>query len=464
MNTPGSAHEPGTPQPSAELPSAPTVSDLDGPRRVTRASQDRLIGGVAGGVAEHLNLPALWVRAAFVLTTIVGGIGPLTYAGLWLVLPTDERFLVDTPGAEAAQRSGKRPGRIRRLADVGPGVALLVLGVGVLVLLQNWLGAGLSFWALVIGAVGVALIWRQADEAQSTRWRTEGGMDPFRAIIGDGSWQAYGRLAAGLTLLLVSLAVAIASGAGLSATAKALPVLGLGLIGVMLLLGPWVFRLAADLTAERAERIRSQERADLAAHLHDSVLQTLALIQKNSADATMVARLARSQERDLRSWLYGEQQTAASVVGALREAAATIEDTHGVDVEVVAVGDRSMDPALVPLVAATREAITNAAKHAGVPRVDVFAEVSPGEVEVFVRDRGTGFDPELVAADRHGLRDSIRARMERHGGAAVVRSAPGEGTEIRLRMPLERADVVPTAQPAAAEASPETQTHSEGTQ
>ena len=353
---------------------------------------------------------------------------------------------------EAADRAGKRPTkRIQRLADAGPAVALFALGVGVLAVLQNLLDAGPGFWAVVVGAAGVALVWRQADEAQNLRWLSTGRMEPWRLIVGDGSRSAWGRLAIGVALIVASVVVLILTGVGVSRATSALPALVLATFGVALLLGPWVLRLAADLTAERAERIRTQERADLAAHLHDSVLQTLALIQKNSADSVMVARLARSQERDLRSWLYDEQQTASSVVGALREAAAAIEDNHGVDVEVVAVGDRPMVQQLAPLVAAAREAITNAAKHAGAPRIDVFAEVGPDQVEVFVRDRGVGFDPEQIAADRHGLTDSIQRRMERHGGACVVRSAPGSGTEITLRMPVAEVQPQRTAEQATKE-------------
>jgi signal transduction histidine kinase len=173
----------------------------------------------------------------------------------------------------------------------------------------------------------------------------------------------------------------------------------------------------------------------VAAHLHDSVLQTLALIQKNAHDGPLVARLARSQERDLRAWLYSEETAdERTVAGALRSAAAAVEDAHGVAVEVVVVGDRDHDESLVPIVQATREAVTNAAKHAGVPRVDVYAEITDEAVDVFVRDRGVGFDPTSVPDDRYGVRKSIQDRMARHGGSAEIRSEPGEGTEVRLHL------------------------------
>ena len=191
------------------------------------------------------------------------------------------------------------------------------------------------------------------------------------------------------------------------------------------MVGPWALRLVHDLGAERAERVRTQERADMAAHLHDSVLQTLALIQKNSGDAAMVARLARSQERDLRAWLFESVGTDVTLAGELRAHAAIVEDTYGVVVDVVAVGDLDMTEALKPITDATREALTNAAKHAGVPRIDVYAEVSADAVDVFVRDRGAGFDPSAVAEDRQGVRGSIIDRMARHGGQRRGPLRPG---------------------------------------
>ena len=237
-------------------------------------------------------------------------------------------------------------------------------------------------------------------------------------------------------LVVVSLGIVGLNGSSYG-EARVAAVAGLvGVVGLALVIGPWVLRLVSDLGAEREERIRTQERADVAAHLHDSVLQTLALIQKSSHDPATVARLARAQERDLRSWLYaGESTDESSVAGALRAAAAEIEDAHGVSVDVVAVGDCDLEEALRPIVQATREAVTNAAKHAGTGRVDVYAEVSSDAVDVFVRDRGAGFSLDDVPEDRYGVRRSILDRMERHGGTAEVRSTPGEGTEVRLHLP-----------------------------
>jgi signal transduction histidine kinase len=193
--------------------------------------------------------------------------------------------------------------------------------------------------------------------------------------------------------------------------------------------------MATDLRDERTARIRSQERAEVAAHLHDSVLQTLALIQKAAASPSEVTRLARSQERELRHWLYAERYDEATLAAALERAAAEVEHALAVPVEVVVVGDCPADERVGALVAATREAVMNAAKHSGAPTVDVYAEVEPALVSVFVRDRGRGFDPAAVPADRHGLSGSVVGRMERHGGTATVRSSAGTGTEVRLELP-----------------------------
>jgi signal transduction histidine kinase/phage shock protein PspC (stress-responsive transcriptional regulator) len=409
------------------------------PRRATRDTTDSYLGGVASGLARHLGVPVLWVRVLFVVTAALGGMGMAFYAGLWLVLPTDERFEQGAPGLDAARRDGRRPGVVRRFADIGPMIALAALGVGIVLMFESVFGRGALFWPIALGIGGVVLIWRQADEAQRERWvDTTGRIDPLRALVGRGSWASYARLFAGGGLILTAFAV-FAFRTGQIGAAREILVAGvLGVVGLAIALGPWVFRLASDLADERAERVRSQERADVAAHLHDSVLQTLALIQKNAGDAPTVARLARAQERDLRTWLFEEHKIdGTSLASALRAMAAEVETGHQVVVEVVTVGDLTLTEAHAPLLHATREAVVNAAKHAGTGRVDVYAEVSPGQVEVFVKDRGTGFDPAAIPTDRHGLRGSIIDRMERHGGTAEIRSTPGDGTEVVLRMPVQ---------------------------
>ncbi len=229
--------------------------------------------------------------------------------------------------------------------------------------------------------------------------------------------------------LLHTAGVLHSLGSAVGAVAIVATLLGLGL-------APWVLRLARSLSSERAARIREQERAELGAHLHDSVLQTLALIQKRAGDPGEVAGLARRQERELRRWLLegSEGRAQGSVAGALERAAAEVEELHRVPIEVVTVGDGPLNGHLEAVVQAAREAMTNAAKFAGSERVDLYAEVQDDRVEVFVRDRGVGFDPAAIPPDRRGVRDSIIARMERHRGRAAVHSSPGEGTEVELVM------------------------------
>jgi len=396
-----------------------------------------VLGGVAAGLAAHLGLPVLAVRVFFVVATVMGGAGVALYGVLWAMLPAGPPPEMLAPGLESATRDGRRPGRTRRLSDIGPIVILSVLGVGVVLTLGAVLGDGWWIWPLGIAVAGIALLWRQADTAQRERWLDASGrVDPVRVLLGFGGWAAWARIAAGLAMIIVAMVLIALRGGSVSLARDATLAILLGVVGIVIVVGPFVYRLMAELSGEREERVRTQERADVAAHLHDSVLQTLALIQKNPTDA---ARLARAQERDLRAWLYaGESLDEATVASALRAAAAEVEDAWGVSVDVVAVGDCDFDESLRPIVAAAREATTNAAKHAGVPRVDVYAEITAAGVDVFVRDRGAGFDPDATPEDRLGVRRSIIDRMERHGGTAEVRSAPGEGTEIRMHLELEK--------------------------
>ncbi len=407
-------------------------------RRATRDTRHPIIGGVAAGLARHLGVPVLWMRAGFLVAAVLGGSGILFYAGLWLVLPGDSLHDHEAPGLESAARQGRRPGRIRRLADSGPAIALVALGLGMVLTAEAIFGNGIVIWAMVLAVLGFGLLWRQADEAQRSRWLDQSEkLNPVRAVFGTGGWAAYLRVGAGFVLVVSAVALFAIRHGRVSDVYSVLISAALGVVGLGITLGPWIWRLTNDLAEERSERVRTQERADLAAHLHDSVLQTLALIQKNAADAPTVARLARSQERDLRAWLFDATPDGGTLAGALRQVVREIEDTYGVDVELVTVGDADLDESLSPIVAATREATTNAVKHAGTPVVDIYAEVSPDRVEVFVRDRGAGFDPQAVPPDRQGVRNSILDRMSRHGGTAEIRSTAETGTEVRLRLPRQ---------------------------
>jgi signal transduction histidine kinase/phage shock protein PspC (stress-responsive transcriptional regulator) len=424
-------------EPHAETAGPP--ADALTPRRATRSAEERYLGGVAGGLAAHLSLPVLWVRAAFVVLTVLSGFGAVLYAGLWLMLPLEHRVEEAPQGIAAATRQGKRTSRLpRTLDDIGPMVALAALAVGALLLLRQ-LGLGFGsgfFWPLLLATVGVALLWRQADEAQRARWASSSvRVNPMQAVLGGGGLAAAVRIFLGIALLVSAIGALVAQSGNVSLLDDVALATALGLVGVGLIVWPWVYRLTSDLSDERRARIRSQERADVAAHLHDSVLQTLAMIQKQADDPRMVATLARAQERDLRSWLYDDPgRTVDTLSAALRASAAEVEDGHGVPVEVVTVGDRALSGDVDALAKAAREAMVNAALHSGADKVDVFAEAGPDRVEVFVRDRGRGFDPGDVPSDRHGVRGSIIGRVQRHGGEADVRSGHGEGTEVRLSL------------------------------
>ena len=396
------------------------------PRRAVRPVESRVVGGVAAGLAEHLGLPALWVRVAFVVATWFNGLGIVVYLVLWRLLPLAGP--ASSPGLESATRRGLRSRARPGTREVVQTIAVVALGAGVLVLLQV-LGRGINdslLLPVLFGMVGVAVVWRQLDDAALSRWMRQT----------DG-WAFALRIAAGVAMVAAAMLYVVTRDRGWNALVDLAAATGIALMGVALLLGPWITRLLSDLTAERRERIRSQERADVAAHLHDSVLQTLALLQKNAGDQAMVATLARRQERELRAWLYGDEETTGETfAAALRSVVTEVEELHQVPVELIVVGDAALDADVTSLVRAAREAVVNAAKHAGVDRVDVYGECGHAQVEVFVRDRGVGFDPAAVAEDRMGVRASIVGRVERHGGTAEVRSAPGEGTEIVLRMPL----------------------------
>jgi signal transduction histidine kinase len=313
-------------------------------------------------------------------------------------------------------------------------VSLCLVGLGGVVFLQN-AGLGISprvFWPLVVAGAGMALLWWQSDAADRRPW-----------LSTSGGWTGLLRVAAGVLLIGGAAWLALVQ-AHAGSLGELGIVLALALAGGALVLGPWLLRLSRDLSRERAERIRSQERADVAAHLHDSVLQTLALIQRQAGDAQTVVQLARTQERELRTWLFEPDDAAADTFKAtLQRAVAEVEAGHRVPVELVVVGDVSLDDATRALVAASREAMLNAARHSGAGRVDVYAEVQSGRVEVGVRDRGRGFQPDLVPADRRGVRGSIVDRLSRHGGHADIVTGLDSGTEVRMWVPLSTPQEAP---------------------
>jgi signal transduction histidine kinase len=317
---------------------------------------------------------------------------------------------------------------------------LVVASLVVLALLRHthaWVGDRVV-WPLLLGALGVSLVWRPPAGAAGRREQSA-GRERRRSALGRHARTLLRLVFGGLLVLFASAgllhAAMVLRSLGDAVGAAAIVATALGL-----LVAPWFVRLGGNLATERAARIREQERAEVAAHLHDSVLQTLALIQKRAGEPRAVAALARRQERELRSWLLERPNGAGaeSLRAALERAAAEVEELHGVPIEAVVVGDGRLDVHLEALVGAAREAMTNAAKFAGADHIDLYAEVGAERVEVFVRDRGAGFQPDAIGADRRGVRDSIVGRVERHGGRARIRSAPGEGTEVELAMDCAR--------------------------
>jgi signal transduction histidine kinase len=378
--------------------------------QLTRRPERRVLAGVADGIASYLDVPLLAIRAAFVGLTVAHGLGLAVYAVFWVFLPQSD-------------------GRTLREDRRGQGqlVALLVLvSITLAVLAPLDLVPGGPTTAAVLALVaGVSVVWQQADAAQRQRWRS----------TATGTKGGLARFAVGALLVIGGLVGFLATRGELANARSGLLSTIVVVGGLALLSSPWWVSMTTDLRAERTARIRSQERAEVAAHLHDSVLQTLTLIQKASSSPHEVTRLARGQERELRNWLYAERHDVGTFASALERAAAEVEDVLSVPVDVVVVGDCPLDERVGALVAAAREAVVNAAKHSGTPSVDVYAEVEPALVSVFVRDRGKGFDPSTVPEDRHGLSGSVVGRMERHAGTAVVRSTPGSGTEVRLELP-----------------------------
>ncbi len=399
------------------------MSTPDASARILRRDRDEAwLGGVAAGIARRYGVDVSLVRLAFVVATAAGGVGAAAYALAWLLVPA---------GDSGPSRIRIRTGRAA--VEVALGTGLLLVAV---LLTFRELGLWLSdavVWPLVLIAAGGALIWRQsaADQAPAA---PVAPVERARPDEGRRTAAAISRTGVGIALVIAAGLVFLQATGALGAARDVL----LAVIAVVVVLGvifaPWGVRLVRSLTQERAERIRSQERAEMAAHLHDSVLQTLAMVQRRAGDPGEVASLARRQERELRAWLAGRAPPgeSARLAGALEAAAAEVEEGHGVPVEVVVVGDHDIDAAHEAVVAATREAMTNAAKFGGGSPVDVYAESEAARTQVFVRDRGPGFDPAAIPADRRGVRESIVGRMERHGGRARVTSAPGAGTEVEI--------------------------------
>jgi signal transduction histidine kinase/phage shock protein PspC (stress-responsive transcriptional regulator) len=416
----------------SRVPSS-ALAEPQGPPKLYRHRSGRAVAGVSAGLADHLGVRVLWVRATFAVLAAFGGAGLLAYGLLWVFVP---------------QRSGEDASQPSSPKERQQAIGLLVLGIGLAVGGSTVTGA-ISGWVavpLAVALVGAAVVWREADESQRRRWRTGARSGVAGVVLGGGGWSAAVRILAGVALVISGIGVMVIRSGSFDQVQFALIAVLATLVGVAVLTVPFWLRMVRDLGEERRARIRTEERAEIAAHLHDSVLQTLALIQKQSDAPKEVARLARGQERELRGWLYGPSGYGAKkeitggggqLSAAIAAVCGEVEDSFAISVSQVVVGDAELDEPLTALVQAAREAMVNAAKHAGVEEVSVYAEVEPTAATVFVRDRGKGFDPEIVSDDRHGLADSIRGRMERNGGTVRLRTAPGDGTEVQLEMPIK---------------------------
>ncbi|GAA4606706.1 ATP-binding protein [Actinoallomurus liliacearum] len=376
----------------------------DAPPRLERRADGRVAAGVCRGLADHLGLDLVIVRVGFAVL-IGAGVGVIPYVALWLLVPP---------------RAGVQPRRDWTQL-FGYGVVVCVLSAFTFTSVTE----RRALWPLVAGGIGVGLIWQQADPEHRRRWVRNTRSLWIRSVVGAAL------VIAGLAAFLLQ---------NIQHLGQVLVGSTIVLAGVGVIVAPWLLRLWHDLDDERRERIRSQERAEVAAHVHDSVLHTLTLIQRNAHDPKEVQRLARAQERELRAWLYQPKADAEQALApAVRKISAEVEDYHGVPIEVVCVGDCPLEDRLSAMLQAAREAMVNAAKYGGgpngeTPSVSVYAEVDGDEVMIFVRDRGRGFDLDGVPADRMGVRESIIGRMERNGGRAEIRTAPGEGTEVRLEL------------------------------
>ena len=386
------------------------------------------MAGVCSGLAVHLGLPVSLVRVMFICLTAFGvGIG--VYLWLWVTVPDDspEKNGAGTLSPGLVRLREERAAQVSRNRMIVLGVALVVAAIVGTVLnatgTLDWRDMG----AIVSIISGIALVWSQSRDVNG--WR---------------SLRFLGIVAAGLLLLSLGV-VMVASRDNPPVILLRGGLIGAALVaGVLFALVPMWLRTTKDLSQAQAQRVRESERADIAAHLHDSVLQALTLIRASAEDPARVRAIALTEERELRAWLYtGHAQAADSLEAAVTEAVVGVESRYGVPISVVVVGDMRPGPGELALVAALAEACQNAVRH-GAPPVSVYVEVRPQAVEAFIKDSGEGFDPASIAADRHGVRDSIVGRMRRTGGNATIRRL-ARGTEVALSVP--RSDILEETAP-----------------
>ena len=409
-------------------------------------SQDRIIAGVCGGLAEHLGVNVAVVRAIMIGASFLFGAGLVFYGWLWLLVPmageqsTEGGKLLDADGnprlalfrpSPAAAAQATAAGQRRPLSvgfrEVAVGGALVIAAVIIFGQQQGWnlqLGTLIPLLVIVLGAV---LAWMQLDDTRRVGLLSATKMNTPVSML---------RLGGGLALVVTGVIVIVAGSGSWTLVWSSVVASLAVLAGVGLVLAPWALKFWREFQNERAGRIRETERAEIAAHLHDSVLQTLALIQKGANSPADVTRLARAQERELREWIYQDNEhDAGALVERVKAVCAEAEDLYGQAVEVVAVGDAELSERGSALVQAVREAVLNGVRHGGTT-VSVYVEAGPKGVDVFIKDRGPGFDVDAVPADRLGVRESVVGRMQRNGGTAEIISSE-DGTEVRLHLPSE---------------------------
>jgi signal transduction histidine kinase len=423
----------------------------------------RVVGGVCAASGRWLGVDPTVIRLITVLLALAWGFGAVLYLLAWLLLPDETEAGAPPDGSGNREATRVEAAHGRQSLERALALGLITLGALLVVRSAAPVFPDGLVWPAVVAAAGFGLVWARADDTDRMRWREASSRlpgDPLASFAGRG-FVMWVRMIIGAKLLILGLLWFLRANESLSSIGGGIGQIGLAILatalGIAVLLGPWILRLIRQLRAERRERIRTEERADIASHLHDSVLQTLALIQRQAKTPQKARSLARRQERELRAWLYDGRRSAEgdppSLAAALDQISDDVEADHDVTVDAVVVGDRDLDEKGWALVGAVREAVVNAARHSGEGEVSVYVELRAPEhggldeasspngdrvtVEAFVRDRGRGFVPADVPAGRRGIADSIVGRMARNGGQASVRSAPGEGTEVALRMTLD---------------------------
>ena len=381
-----------------------------------------LMGGVCAGIATHLGVNVWLVRAIFVGLLFLNGVGALAYALAIALIPAgnpaSSQLAAPTRLAAQLNQLQSKDGR-DQATTIFSGVVLLALAAILVAWSRGWLESNAYLPLLIIGC-GAALAWSQAEEVMHT----------------PRSMAAIARLAAGLALAVLGVLIWLSDHTDMSGMLIGAFAALVMLSVVALVLAPLWLGVIRQLSQTQAAQARASERADIAAHLHDSVLQTLTLLRAQADDPQRVAALALSQERELRAWLYGDNHpTNENLRSEVESVSREIEQLYGVPVDSVIVGDTPATAKTRVLTSALREALANAVRH-GKPPISLYVEVSGQEVEAYVRDHGAGFELEAINSDRHGVRDSIIGRMQRHGGSATIR-AREPGTEVCLRLALQ---------------------------